>query len=97
MLAVGAGAAAAAPDAARQPIQGRIEPARGEFIPRLDLLATFPPVRVLRLEYILRGRFGGWLANVVFGLTAVGQPLAFFLVSDISPEASVVIVSAESS
>jgi hypothetical protein len=33
--------------AARQAIKLRIQPARGEFLAALDLLSTFPPLRIL--------------------------------------------------
>jgi hypothetical protein len=62
-LAVGAGAGVAPGLTARQPVKRRIQAARNvEFIPRLHLLATFPPARVCILKHILRAGLG--LANL---------------------------------
>jgi hypothetical protein len=47
-FAVGLGLRAAARFTARQAIELCIQPPRGELLPRLDLLAPFPPLPFLR-------------------------------------------------
>jgi hypothetical protein len=90
VLAVGARAAAAAVDLARQPVERRIQIARNEFLIRLDFLAAFPPVRLLRLlEYILLSSLRRCVACVRVRLTGrLGQRLAFFSGSASSPRTS---------
>jgi hypothetical protein len=90
VLAIGTGTAAATPYFARQAVQRRIEIARDELLTRLDFLAAFPPVGVLRLlEYILLSGLRCCFTYVGVRLTGrLGQRLTFFSGSASSPRTS---------
>ncbi len=77
-LALGLGAGAAPGALARQAVERRIQFARRKLGLAFDLLAALPPVGVLLVKDVLRGRFCLTEVRQLF-IAAVAQGLAFFL------------------
>ena len=77
-LALGFGARATPGALARQAVERRIQLARCELGLAFDLLAALPPIGILLVKDVLRGRFCLTEVRQLF-IAAIAQGLAFFL------------------